>query len=87
MDGARDLVAEVESLLELPQAATELAEIRRWENEVVAANIRAWLASPEASREHHGYPFACECGRTGCGETVRLTIEEFDASSEVVVHP
>lgn len=86
MDGSLDLVAEVESLLELPEGAADLAEIRRWENEAVAANIRAWLASPEASREHHGYPFGCECGRPGCGETVRLTIEEFDAASEVVAH-
>jgi hypothetical protein len=86
MDGPRDLVAEVESLLELPEGVGDLRAIRRWENEAVAANVRAWLASPEASREHHGYPFACECGRRGCGETVRLTIEEFDAASEVVAH-
>jgi hypothetical protein len=87
MDGSVDLVAEVESLLELPEGGGDLRAFRRWENEAVAANIRAWLASPEASREHHGYRFACECGRRGCGETVRLTIEEFDAASEVVAHP
>jgi hypothetical protein len=84
MDGSRDVVTEVESLLELPEGDGDLHAIRRWENEVVAANIRAWLASPEASRENHTYPFACECGRRGCGETVRLTIEEFDAAAGVV---
>jgi hypothetical protein len=86
MDGARDLVAEVESLLELPTGAADLAAVRRWENEAVAANIRAWLASSEAIREHSGYPFGCECGRPGCGETVHLTIEEFDAAPEVLAH-
>jgi hypothetical protein len=87
MDGSRDLVAEVESLLELPEPAPGLAEARRWENEAAAANIRAWLSSPEAPHEHPGFPFACECGQRGCGETVRLTIEEFDATPQVLAHP
>src|SRR4051794_33287863 len=79
MDGSRGLVAEAESLLEIPEGSADLRAIRRWENEAAAANIRAWLSSPEGPREHPGFPFACECGRRGCGETVRLTIEEFDA--------
>jgi hypothetical protein len=87
MDGTRDLVAEVESLLEVPQGAADLRAVRRWENEAVAANVRAWLASPEAPGEQdHVYPFGCECGRPGCGETVQLTIGEFDASPEVLAH-
>jgi hypothetical protein len=86
MDGSRDLVAVVESLLEIPEGADDLRQVRRWENEVVATNIRSWLSSPEAPREQHGYPFACECGRRGCGETVQLTIEEFDATPEVLAH-
>jgi hypothetical protein len=87
MDGSRDLAADVESVLEIPEGAGDLGSIRRWENEAAAANIRAWLASPEAPREHHGFPFACECGRPGCGETVRLPIEAFDAMSRVIAHP
>jgi hypothetical protein len=67
-------------------AVADLAAIRRWENEVVAANIRAWLSSPEAPREQHSYPFACECGRPRCDELVPMTIEEFDAASRVLVH-
>ena len=86
MDGWRDLVAEVESLLDMPAGGADLRSVRRWENEVTAANIRSWLASPEAPRQDVGYPFACECGRPGCAETVRLTIEEFDATSEVLAH-
>jgi hypothetical protein len=86
MDGSPDLVTEVESLLEIPATAADLTAIRRWENEVAAANVRAWLVSPEAPREHRGFPFACECGRPGCDETVRLTIAEFDAASRVLAH-
>lgn len=85
MDGERDLVAEIESLLELPEGSADLAAVRRWENEAVAENIRAWLASAEATR-HSGYPFGCECGRLGCGETVQLTMEEFDALPAVLAH-
>jgi hypothetical protein len=87
MDGTRDLVVEVESLLDVPEGAADLRAVRRWENEVTAANLRAWLVSPEAPRElDHAYPFGCECGRRGCGETVQLTIEEFDVSSQVLAH-
>jgi hypothetical protein len=86
MDGSRDLVAEAESLLEIPAGAVDLRAVRRWENEAAAANIRAWLASPEAPLEHAGYPFACECGRRGCEATVQLTLEEFDAAPRVLVH-
>jgi hypothetical protein len=86
MNGSSELAAEVESLLEIPDGATDLQAVRRWENEAAAANIRSWLASPEAPREHHRYPFACECGRRGCGEVLQMTIEEFDAASRVVAH-
>ena len=86
MDGSHELVAEVESLLEIPQGAMDVPAVRRWENEAAAANIRSWLASPEAPREHYGYPFACECGRRGCGEVVLMTIEEFDATPLVLAH-
>lgn len=86
MDGSGDLEAEAEALLEIPDGAGDLAAVRRWENEAAAANIRAWLASPEAPRERHRYPFACECGRPGCDELLLLTIEEFDAVPQVLVH-
>jgi acetyl-CoA acetyltransferase len=86
VDGDHDHAAEVESLLEIPEGTGDLRAVRRWENEVAAANIRAWLASPEAPRQHHGYPFQCECGRRGCDEVVQLTIEEFDDTTRVLVH-
>ena len=86
MDGATYLLAEVQSLVEVPEGGAGLAGIRRWENDAAAANIRSWLASPEAPREHYGYPFACECGRRGCDELVEMTIEQFDAAPEVLAH-
>jgi len=86
MDGNRELAAEVEALLEIPDNAGGLAAIRRWENEVAAANIRAWLSSPEAPGEYGRYPFACECGSFGCDELLELTIEEFGAAPRVLVH-
>jgi hypothetical protein len=86
VDGERNHAAEVESLLEIPHGEANLRDVRRWENEVAAANVRAWLASPEAPTEDDGYPFACECGRRGCDELVQLTIEEFDAAPRVLVH-
>lgn len=86
MDGSSDLVPEAESLLEIPDGVADLRAVRRWENEAAAANIRAWLSSPEAPREHSGFPFACECGRHGCGETLQLTIEEFDGAPQVLAH-
>lgn len=83
MDGSRNLAAEVESLLDILAGAADLAAVRRWENEKAAANIRAWLASPEAPRKHGGYPFACECGARGCDEVVVLTVPEFDGLERV----
>jgi hypothetical protein len=86
MDGDRDIAAEVESLFEIPEGVADLRAIRRWENEAAAANVRAWLVSPEAPERDGGYPFACECGRRGCDELVQLTIEEFDSAPQVLVH-
>jgi hypothetical protein len=86
MDGNRELADDVEALLDIPGNASDLAAIRRWENEAAAANIRSWLVSPEAPQEHPGFPFACECGRLGCDEVVVMTIEEFDAASHVLGH-
>jgi hypothetical protein len=63
-------------------AADDLGSVRRWQNEVFAANIRAWLASIDA---HAGaaeevFPFVCECGQRGCAATAQLTISQFDGA-------
>jgi len=86
MDGSRNLVAELEELLEVPDGPEDLRAVRRWENEATAANIRAWLASPEAPRQESRHFYACECGRRGCGETVLMSIQQFDAAPRALAH-
>ena len=59
--------------------------MRRWENDAVASNLRSWLASLQAPDfELPPYPFACECGRVGCGDRVPLTLEEYAATPQVL---
>jgi hypothetical protein len=86
VDGTRNLVDEVDALLQVEDEPIDLRAARRWENEMAAANIRAWLDSPEAPASHAGFEFACECGERGCGAVVRLTLAEFDAASRVLAH-
>ena len=87
VDGTRDLVDEVAELLQVEPEPIDLAAARRWENEVGAANLHAWLASPEApNRELGPLPFACECGTPGCAERVELTLDEFFAGAVRSAH-
>lgn len=89
VDGSRppeEVAAEVERGFRLRRAgAAELGAVRRWENEVFAANVRSWLASADAPPgPPGGFSFGCECGRPGCAERVELTIGEFDALRRVL---
>jgi hypothetical protein len=87
VDGTRDLVEEVAELLRIEHEPIDLVAARRWENERVAANLRAWLSSPEAPLEPLGaLPFACECGTPGCTERVMLTLDEFFAGAVRSAH-
>lgn len=85
VDGTRDIVAEVERALgPFPPPSGDLAAARRWENEAVGANLRAWWASDEgAGVTAPRFPFVCECGCIGCGERVELGLDEFEAASAV----
>ncbi|HVS86341.1 MAG TPA: hypothetical protein VHD91_11985 [Gaiellaceae bacterium] len=63
----------------------ELGAARRWENENAARNIRSWIASGDLlAAASLGFPFACECGRIGCAERVRLLLAEYDAGAGVL---
>jgi hypothetical protein len=87
VDGTRDLVGEVADLLGVEHEPIDLVAARRWENEVVAANLRAWLNSPEAPREPlDAVAFACECGTPGCAARVLLTLDEFFAGAVRSAH-
>jgi hypothetical protein len=63
-----------------------LADVRRWENENVARNLRGWFASSSGPRDEPAYPFACECGLVGCSERVELALSAFERAERVVAH-
>jgi hypothetical protein len=83
VDGTLDpeaVVALLEKLfapvLDAPRAAPDLRAMRRHENELVAENL---LAAGIRS-----YPFACECGRSGCTERVELPAAELAGRARLV---
>jgi hypothetical protein len=90
IDGARgpEEIREVVERMFAPLLAAaepvDLAPVRRWENETVARNVRSWIASPSGPDRELTYSFVCECGRRGCGEHVRLRLDEFDAAPRVL---
>ncbi|GAA3597997.1 hypothetical protein [Kribbella ginsengisoli] len=57
---------------------SQLARQRSIENNAASRQIRLWLADI-AVAEQQPYPFACECGRSGCALTVSETPDEYDA--------
>jgi hypothetical protein len=59
-----------------PRPLPDLRAMRRDENEAVCANL---VAAGVPS-----YPFACECGRSGCTERVELTTDDFARLDRVV---
>jgi hypothetical protein len=69
----------------LPGDQTELRAARRWENAVVAGNIRSWLATLHVlAVPPSTYPFACECGARGCHALVELSLPDYERSPCVV---
>lgn len=65
----------------------DLPAVRRWENERIARNVRAWVASGDHRIEGEPeVPFACECGRLGCAERVSLPLSAFAAGAPVLAH-
>jgi hypothetical protein len=87
VEGTHDLADEVAAVLQIEPEPIDLAAARRWENKVVAANLRAWLDSPEAPREPLGaLSFACECGTPSCDKRVEMTLDEFVAADRVIAH-
>jgi hypothetical protein len=58
----------------------DLASLRRFENDVVATQVRLYRESlvpvilPDEPLE-----FACECGASGCSDEIELTLAEYEA--------
>jgi hypothetical protein len=98
VDGSRDLAATaaaVEELLApalegLRDAATaeERTALRREENGAILRQLLLHLEAHPAVRRAEGtsYDFACECGASGCDETVRLDVCEYERTRRAV-HP
>jgi hypothetical protein len=70
--------ARLGALADVPRVP-DVRDVRRDENLVVADQIRRYYASPEAppGAAVPSYPFACECRRVGCMETVELSVPAF----------
>jgi hypothetical protein len=68
------------ALERLPRAADRPA-VRRFENDVLARQVRLYRASGEAPPGDFPLPFACECATAGCADVVELTLADYDAVS------
>jgi len=87
VDGSRDVADEVAALLEIEPEPIDLRAARRWENEAVAANRRAWIASGDRRASSDIlFTWVCECGERGCEEVVRLTLDAFERHSVRSAH-
>jgi hypothetical protein len=94
VDGSRSpdaIYQQVESLfgesLSRNQPA-DLAAVRRWENENMLRNVRAWIGSGEyPSAAGTAFPLACECGRGGCSAQLSLTLREVEDPRQPVLAP
>jgi hypothetical protein len=58
-------------------AGEELSRQRRIENLAACRQIRLWLADIGVD-EQQPFPFACECGTSGCAEVLPVTPDEYD---------
>jgi hypothetical protein len=60
---------------------------RRWENRIVADNIRSWMATAHRTPDlPQLWPFVCECGRPTCTVMVPRPILEWE-DNEAVLAP
>jgi hypothetical protein len=85
IDGSRTPEEIAEEIPGLPEPGPGVSAARRWENRIVADNIRSWMASMHWTPDSpDAWPFVCECGRPGCLDTVSRSIPEFDATARVL---
>jgi hypothetical protein len=71
-----ELEALFAALLATPRPLPDLRVLRREENQAVFENLVAAGGS--------SYPFACECGRSGCTARVDLTLAEFARGDRIL---
>jgi hypothetical protein len=69
-------------VIERGPRAVDLVAIRRFENDVLATQVRLYRESLGALKpEDATLPFSCECGTSGCADEIELSLEEYDAIS------
>jgi hypothetical protein len=92
VDGSRSPEAILEQVVSLfgeplsRNQPTDLAAVRRWENDNMLRNVRAWVDSGEhPSAAGLAFPLACECGDLGCVERVSLTLREVENPHQPVL--
>ena len=74
--------AQFRSAIERAPREADLAAVRRFENDVAATQARLYRESlGAASPDDVALPFACECGRPGCGDELKLRLEAYEAIS------
>ena len=83
LDEMIELAAEqLRPAIERGPRGADLAAMRRFENDVVATQVRLYRQSlvpvvlPDEPLE-----FACECGASGCADEIELTLAEYEAIS------
>ncbi|GIH07550.1 hypothetical protein Rhe02_56170 [Rhizocola hellebori] len=92
VDGTRSpgsILEEVERIFKVHHGSSvssgELSAARRWENRVVADNIRTWLTTPHAPPQlPDTYRFACECGVRPCVAVVELPLDVFEGEPRIL---
>ena len=74
--------AELGPMVASMPAGGDLAAVRQFENETVGTQIRLYLDSlGEDAPPEWKFPFGCECGTSGCRDTIELTVSEYEAIS------
>jgi hypothetical protein len=60
----------------------DLAALRRFENDVLAMQVRRYRESlGPLNPDDAPLSFACECGASGCDEEIELSLDDYDALS------
>jgi hypothetical protein len=98
VDGSRDFAATAAAVEELlapslaglrgARTAEERTALRREENATILRQLLLHLEAHPTARAAEGtsYDFGCECGASGCDETVRLGVHEYGRTKSAV-HP
>jgi hypothetical protein len=77
------MVERVDAIFTLDSLPREIDRpaVRRFENDVLARQVRLYRDSGEAPAGDWPLPFACECDEAGCADIVELTLADYERIS------